>query len=71
MKRKLNTFSRFNQPKPCRMCGKGTTWSDSNGYCGLGLCKPCYELATMDNEHYDGYHADAPNAACRLCQGVK
>jgi hypothetical protein len=68
--RKRATFSRFNQPVPCHSCGKPTTWSEANGYCGLGLCKACFEQATMDNAHYDGYHEETPNAACRLCKTV-
>lgn len=71
MKNKHASFSRFNQPKACRMCGKLTTWSEANGYCGLGLCRPCFDAATIQNEHFDGYHQDAPKASCPLCQEVK
>lgn len=64
---KRANFSRFNQPKPCGICGKSTTWSEANGNIGLDLCRACYEAATLDNEHYDGYH-ETPNADCRLCR---
>jgi len=67
---KRANFSRFNQPVACHSCGKATTWSEANGYCGLGLCRACFEQATMDNAHYDGYH-ETPNAACRLCKAAE
>lgn len=64
-------FSRFNQPIACRMCGKSTTWSEVNGNSGLELCRACFEKATLENEHYDGYH-EQPHANCQLCiQGQK
>ena len=67
MKRpKQQNFSRFNQPVPCRGCSKLTTWSEANGNGGLDLCKDCFEAASMDNEHWDGYHTE-PKADCRLC----
>ena len=55
------------------MCGKKTTWSESNGNCGLDLCEACFNQATMDNEHYDGLHSapeGARNPACRFCTGA-
>ena len=61
-------FSRFNQPVACHMCGKRTTWSEANGNGGLDLCRSCFEKASIENEHYDGYHADTPNAGCPLCR---
>jgi len=61
-------FSRRNQPVECRMCKKLTTWSDSNGYAGLALCKACFEEASLENEHFDGYHAETPHKACPHCQ---
>jgi hypothetical protein len=70
MTNKKANFSRYNQPVACRMCGKKTTWSEANGNCGLDLCRKCFDQATMDNEHYDGYH-ETPNTGCRLCKEVR
>ena len=67
-------FNRFNQPKPCRTCGKNTTWSEANGYSGLGLCEKCFDAATIENAHLDGYHdkdRDGFDADCPLCQKEK
>lgn len=66
-KTKRQNFSRFNQPVQCRSCDRMTTWSDSNGYHGLDLCKTCFDAASMENEHNDGYHADKPNNGCKQC----
>ena len=49
----------------CRMCGK-LTHSTIDGCSGLDLCRPCRELAELENEHFDGYHT-APNANCPHC----
>jgi hypothetical protein len=63
-------FSRWNQPVPCRMCGKQTTWSEANGYAGLDLCEKCFDRATLENAHVDGYHKEGRDgfaADCRMC----
>jgi hypothetical protein len=63
-------FGRFNQPVPCRSCGKLTTWSEANGNCGLDLCQACYDDATLENAHFDGYHTadrDGFAADCKHC----
>jgi hypothetical protein len=65
---KRQTFSRYNQPRHCRICGKLTTWSEANGHGGLDLCQKCFDAATIQNEHYDGYHNDVPKADCPLCR---
>jgi hypothetical protein len=67
MKTKRNTFSRFNQPVPCRMCGKSTTWSEANGNHGLDLCGPCFERAGLENDHLDNGHGSAV-AGCPVCE---
>ena len=72
--RPRNRLSRWNQPEPCRMCGKLTTWSEVNGHCGLGLCQGCFDKATTENAHLDGYHAadaDGPDPDCPLCKETK
>jgi hypothetical protein len=71
---KRQNFSRFNQPRPCRVCGKNTTWSDANGYAGLGLCEACFDAATLENAHEDGYHRpdrDGFDESCPLCQAER
>lgn len=68
---KRQNFSRWNQPVHCRMCGKLTTWSGASGKGGLELCKACFDQATLDNEHYDGYHAETPHAGCALCRAAR
>jgi len=68
MKTKRQNFGRFNQPVACRMCGKNTTWSEANGYCGLDLCRDCFEAASLENEHFDGHHANQPHADCPHCK---
>lgn len=67
MTRRKQNFSRFNQPVACRMCGKSTTWSDANGHAGLALCKDCFEEASLENEHNDGYHVTHKHPACPQC----
>jgi hypothetical protein len=62
-------FSKFVQPKPCRLCGKRTTWSDVHGYIGLDLCKACFEDATAENDHLDNH--DEPVVGCRYCAAEK
>lgn len=64
----MKRFTRFTQPEKCRMCGKLTTWSDASGHTGLGLCRACFDVATMDNAHYDGDHAGRAEPGCRLCK---
>lgn len=61
-------FTRFLQPVTCHSCGKRTTWSDANGNIGLDLCKDCFDAATLENAHFDGYHEGAPDAACKHCK---
>ena len=71
MKQPMNRLSRWNQPKPCHACGKLTTWSESNGYAGLGLCEACFDAAGIENAHLDGYHEpdrDGPDPDCPFCQ---
>ena len=70
MKQRMKNFSRHNQPVACRSCGKLTTWSEANGYGGLGLCGPCFDEASLENEHFDGHHQDAPHKGCKHCQGA-
>jgi hypothetical protein len=60
-----NRFSRFNQPVPCRMCGK-LTLENVNGCIGLELCAPCQEAAGLENEHSDVGH-DTPVPNCPTC----
>jgi ribosomal protein S14 len=61
-------FSRYNQPKVCRLCGKLTTYSEVSGHHGLDLCRVCFDEATLENEHFDGHHEDEPKAGCVHCQ---
>ncbi len=53
-------FSRHNQPKPCRDCGKMTTERNS------GLCARCFDGAGLENEHSDSGH-ETPVAGCPTC----
>src|SRR5262245_49607300 len=66
-KNTMAKFSRWNQPVPCRMCGKKTTWAEGNGYVGLDLCKKCFDLATLENAHNDGYHKEGRDGFAEDC----
>ena len=48
----------------CEACGKATT-SGIDGT-NLNLCRPCYEGASLSNEHSD-YGHDTPIKGCPVC----
>lgn len=52
----------------CRACGKRTR-ETGDGESGCELCRDCYHVAGLENEHLDGLHADAPVADCPRCKG--
>lgn len=53
------------KPANCTDCNRkltSATRSDNEV-----LCTKCYELAALENDHQDGYHDDAPDADCLMC----
>ncbi len=64
---RVSRFERGTGCYTCRACGRRTRETgDSEGQ--AVLCRSCYRAAGIENEHYDGYHADEPDADCPLCR---
>lgn len=61
------SFSTFNQPRECMSCGKMFADNASRDNTDQ-TCGDCYEIAGIENAHQDGYHKDAPDADCPMCQ---
>lgn len=53
--------------KKCAVCGTRKIDHKTQGLDST-MCEPCFEAAGIENEHTDGLHADAPNAACPDCE---
>jgi hypothetical protein len=53
----------------CLECGKRTR---ETGDCesGANLCRDCFEMSGIDNEHSDGEHRDTPHPDCPRCQNA-
>lgn len=64
--------------KRCVSCKRNTQEGNVDRSTGLCMMHPerpgkigCYDLAGIDNEHEDGYHDDAPDDNCSICNPGK
>jgi hypothetical protein len=49
----------------CTVCGTRRQLANMEA---TNVCTDCYDVAGIENEHQDGYHADQPAADCPMCK---
>lgn len=54
----------------CDSCGKRTR-ETGEGESSVKLCLKCFNEASLENEHLDGFHKSNPVKGCPLCNENK